>query len=127
MIKCRLSSNAVNFDKLKAAFYSGSFDTQDVKVNCSRHTIEFETLSDYPVREKYLELSKELQGIPTAVVYADERLGLHVGAILSNSGRVDYDIRYKDYSKDAYEIAFDMIGGQYRYHYDEQKKTYVLN
>ncbi len=86
--------------------------------------LTFETAWD-PAVPVVVEMSKQNPNIRFAFLYADEAIGEHVGFILMKSGQIDYKGTFKDYSVDAFELAFDLWDCADCYEYSEVEGTYV--
>ena len=80
-----------------------------------------------PTIPAVLEMSRQHPGMPIAMMFADEQTGAHTGYVLMKSGNIHESGSFKDFSVDAYKLAFHVWGNADEYHYDEEKKTYVRN
>lgn len=88
------------------------------------HTILFRTAwsMPWPVIEA---LSKMFPDVGVQIKWADEDTGFNCGEAHIKDGKITYENVPAGGSKEAYEIAFDVQGGQEYYEYDEEKGTYV--
>jgi len=84
--------------------------------------IQFETAwSD--VRELILKLSKLYPKIRIEYDYAEEQVGYYAGRCVYKNGCL-MDERYPEYSKEAYEMYFDLWGEDDRFVFDEKTNNY---
>ena len=56
--------------------------------------------------------------------FAEEQAGYYAGAATYFSGEDIYGEVFDEYSKDAYEMYFDLWGGEEEYKFDEKSGTY---
>jgi len=87
--------------------------------------ITFETAwSD--VRGLICELSKKHPENTFIYEYSEEQIGNYTGICSCKNGQFIENIRYEDFSKDAYELAFKLWGECFKsdYRFDEKTGTY---
>lgn len=87
-------------------------------------TMTFDTAWD-PAIPAVIEMSKKHPKMPLVLLYADEQTGARVGFLMMTNGHVDHAGSFKDFSVDAYKLAFNVWGNEDEYIYDTDKKTYV--
>lgn len=56
--------------------------------------------------------------------FAEEQTGVRVGWVSYKNGKVVDSEDYEDFSKEAYEQAFMLLGGREDYEYNDKEKTY---
>lgn len=88
-----------------------------------KKSFTFETAWD-PAIPVVIELSKQHPDMKLAFLYSDEEIGSHVGYMLLQNGRVDYQGTFPDQGRDAYKLAFDLWGCGDEFKYNEKKGTY---
>lgn len=119
-----------NFLKYNAlSWYDWSLENWGVKWNASDTLIQgtelyFKTPWDPPLKV-FLELSRLHPEIPLAMIYADEQIGAKTGYIMAKAGKADYIGTFKDFSADAYKLAFQVWKNQDDYVYDEKNERFT--
>ena len=95
------------------------------KTNISKNIIEFQSEWDppFPVIEKFAKMYPELEIIHD---YAEERIGYLAGSRKYVNGELDTSKIFDIYSKEAFELAFDLWHCQNKFVFDSKKNTYVL-
>jgi hypothetical protein len=78
----------------------------------------------YPIFEA---LSEKFPDAEISVQYADEDTGSNVGEFTFQGGELIEEFIPKEQSKQAYELAFDIVGGDEYYRWDEEAKEYVYD
>lgn len=71
-----------------------------------------------------IQLSKDNPSIKIAMIYADENIGSNAGYVLISKGKIEYKGKFKDYSVDAYKLAFDVWECKDQYKFNEIKNNY---
>jgi Ferredoxin-like domain in Api92-like protein len=88
------------------------------------YTVQFDTAWAMP--EPVIKaLSKMFPKIGVNILWADEDLGSNCGEIHYRNGSEVFSNIPEDQSKEAYELAFGVLGGEENYKYDEVKGSYV--
>lgn len=77
------------------------------------------------VRPLIIELSKKHPENSFFYEYSEEEVGNYVGKCLIKNGKFEIDTELDDYSKEAFELAFDLWGEDENYVYNEKIGTYV--
>lgn len=114
----------MNWYEWSIANWGTKWNASDTNIDGTEMT--FDTAWD-PAIPAVLEMSRQHPGMPIAMMFADEQMGAHTGYVLMKSGNIDESGSFKDFSVDAYKLAFHVWGNADEYHYDEEKKTYVRN
>ena len=70
-------------------------------------------------------LSKMFPDVTVKIQWADEDFGSNCGEIHYKGGEEEYVNVPENLSKEAYELAFSLLGGEEDYRYDEAEGTYV--
>lgn len=97
-----------------------AYDIEKVDDN----TIMFNTAWSMP--EPVIKaLSKMFPDVKVKIKWADEDFGSNCGEIHYKNGHEIYTNTPDDQSKEAYELVFEILGGEEDYVYDEEKGTYV--
>lgn len=121
--------NLYKYDSIN--WYDWSIENWGTKWNsdnleiCENY-ITFETAWS-PSINVILEMSKQNEGIKFAYLYSDENIGCNTGYLLVSNGKIDFKGNFKDFSIDAYKLAFDLWECEDEYVYDEKEKTYVYS
>ncbi len=87
-------------------------------------TLYFDTAwsPSVPIVEKFAKLHPELK---ITHEYAEEQIGLFCGKHEYENGEVVARNDYKEYSKEAYELSFELWGGEEMYRFDEKTNNYI--
>lgn len=87
-------------------------------------TIYFDTAWSpaVPIVEKFAKLHPELK---ITHEYAEEQIGLFCGKHEYQNGQVEYRDDYEEFSKEAYELSFELWGCEEMYRFDKEKNNYV--
>ena len=88
--------------------------------------VEFDTAWSN-VGDLICKLSKMFPKNTFEYKYAEEDTGAQTGREIIKNGEVIEHDYPDDFSKEAYEIAFDIFGGEESYIFDEKKGTYVFD
>jgi len=72
-------------------------------------------------------LSEMFPDVTVKIKWADEDFASNCGEIHYEGGREVFTDIPEDQSKEAYELAFSILGGEDMYTWDEEKGTYVYN
>ncbi|MDD6846880.1 MAG: hypothetical protein PUE07_05130 [bacterium] len=89
-------------------------------------TMTFDTAWD-PAIPAVIEMSKKHPKMPLVLLYADEQTGARVGFLMMTNGHVDHAGSFKDFSVDAYKLAFKVWGNEDEYTFDEKKGNFIRN
>ena len=84
----------------------------------------FDTAWD-PAVPAIVELSRQHPEMPMALLFADEQTGARTGFVLMKGGKIDESGSFKDFSVDAYKLAFKCWGNEDEYKFDPKKNTYI--
>jgi len=76
------------------------------------------------VRDLICLLSKQYPKNTFEFQWAEEQTGHYVGEATYENGEEISSIDYPDYSKEAYELAFNLRGGEDGYKFNEETQTY---
>ena len=115
---------AMNWYEWSIANWGTKWNASDTNINGAEMT--FDTAWD-PAIPAMVEMSRQYPEMPIAMMFADEQTGAHTGYVLMKSGNIDESGSFKDFSVDAYKLAFRAWGNADEYHYDEDEKIYVRN
>ena len=88
-------------------------------------SITFDTAWD-PAIPIIIEMSKQNPEIKFAFLYSDEDIGCKVGYILLSKGIIDYKGTFKNLSRDAYKLAFDLWECEKDYQWNDELNTYTI-
>ena len=78
-----------------------------------------------PVPKIIIELSKKFKDVGMEYSWADEDIGYNVGRLDILNGEVIDEFIPEGGTNEAYELAFDILGCEDMFEYDEEKGTYV--
>lgn len=115
---------AMNWYEWSIANWGTKWNATETEIDEQEHSLTFDTAWD-PAIPAMVEMSKLHPNIPMALLFADEQTGAHTGYVLFKNGSIDESGSFKDFSIDAYKLAFNVWGNAEDYKYDEKKKTYV--
>lgn len=115
---------AMNWYEWSVIHWGTKWNAFDTFINGSE--LSFNTAWD-PAIPAMVELSRLHPGLPIAMLFADEQTGANTGYVLMKNGHIDDSGTFKDFSVDAYKLAFRLWGNEDEYHFDKEKNTYVLN
>ena len=118
--------NAINWYEWSINNWGCKWNASDLKILDNKKSITFETPWDPPI-PVILEMSKQNPTIKFAFLYSDEEIGCNVGYMLCQKGKIDYKGSFKNKSKDAYLLAFELWNCKDDYTFDETKNTYVYS
>lgn len=76
----------------------------------------------YPVIAK---LAEEYPDLEITYTFAEEQTGFYCGKLIYSGGKCIDEIIYDPYSKEAYEMSFELWGSDDDYMFDEMAGTYV--
>ena len=76
------------------------------------------------VRDLICKLSEKYPENHFEYMWAEEQIGNYVGRATFHKGAEIEMIDYEDWSKEAYEQAFDLVGGEDMFEFDEEMGTY---
>lgn len=98
------------------------------KWNAMQSVIEGNTVTFYTawsdVRALMCVLSAQHPEFTFFYEYAEEETGFYTGKAEYKDGQEMWSESYEDYSKEAYELSFDLNGGREDYEWDEESHTY---
>lgn len=88
------------------------------------HVVYFDTAwsPSVPIVEKFAKMHPELK---ITHEYAEEQIGLYCGKHEYENGEIVNRNDYKEFSKEAYELSFELWGGEELYRFDEKLNNYV--
>lgn len=121
-----LKYNALNWYEWSINNWGCKWNATNFEIIDKCKGILFETPWDPPI-PIILEISRQNPDIKIAFLYSDEEIGYNVGYVLCSKGKIDFKGNFKDGTKDAYLLAFDLWGCKDDYIYDKDKNTYVFN
>ncbi len=78
------------------------------------------------VRQLIFELSKMFPENKFIYEYAEEQVGYYVGRSEFQNGEILKDFEYPNYSKEAFDLSFDLLGEDLKdyYRFDDKTNTY---
>ena len=100
-------------------------NTLYTSVDMDKGTIEFETPWSHclPVIEKIAEKHPEAN---FTYEYSEEQAGYNVGKYVFMYGHLAIVVEMEPFTKEAYELYFELFGKDKLYKYDEEKGTYIF-
>lgn len=113
---------AMNGYEWSVANWGTKWNACDTNVSGSEMT--FDTAWD-PAIPAMVAMSALHKDMPIAMLFADEQTGAHTGYVLMKNGKIDDSGSFREFSVDAYKLAFNVWGNEDEYIYDTDKKTYV--
>lgn len=119
-----LKYDALNWYDWSVKNWGTKWNAASFEASPDNKTFTFETAWD-PAMEVMIEISRQNPDVKFAFLYSDEAIGSHVGYMLIKGGNIDFQGTFKDYSADAYKLAFDLWGCESDYEYSEKLNTYV--
>ncbi len=119
-----LKYDALNWYEWSVKNWGTKWNAQAFEASPDNRTITFETAWD-PALEVMVEISKQNPDVKFAFLYSDEAIGSHVGYMLVKNGNIDFKGTFKDYSVDAYKLAFDLWGCEDDYEYSDKLNTFI--
>ncbi len=86
-------------------------------------TVYFDTAwsPSIPAIEKFAKMHPKLK---ITHEYAEEQMGFCSGRVEYEDGKVTEEAEFEPYSKEAYEMSFELWGGEGEYRWDEKEGTY---
>jgi hypothetical protein len=76
------------------------------------------------VRYLILDLSKQFPENTFKYEWAEEQIGYYAGYAIFHNGNWVEEVDHEEFSKEAYELCFDIYGGEDSYRFNEAKETY---
>lgn len=119
-----LKYDALNWYEWSVKNWGTKWNAQAFEASPDNRTITFETAWN-PALEVMVEISKQNPDVKFAFLYSDEAIGSHVGYMLVKNGNIDFKGTFKDYSVDAYKLAFDLWDCANDYKYSKEEGTFV--
>lgn len=78
-----------------------------------------------PSTEAIAKFAKMHQDLEIIHEYAEEQMGFYSGRMEYENGELKENVEFDRYSKEAYEMSFELWGCEDEYRFDEKKGTYV--
>ena len=113
---------AMNWYEWSIQNWGSKWNATDTVIDGSSMT--FDTAWD-PAVPAMVEMSRQHPTMPMALLFADEQTGAKVGYLLMKGGKIDDSGSFKDFSVDAYKLAFRVWGNEGEYKFDPKKNTYI--
>lgn len=113
---------AMNWYEWSIQNWGTKWNATDTVIDGSSMT--FSTAWD-PALPAVVEMSRLHPTMPMALLFADEQTGAGVGYALMKGGKIDDSGSFKDFSVDAYKLAFNVWGNGDEYTFDPVRKTYM--
>lgn len=99
------------------------WNTCDTYITDDGKTIYFDTAwsPSIPAIEKFAKMHP---GLKVTHEYAEEQMGFMSGRLTYENGELSSEEEFDPYSKEAYEMSFELWGGEDEYRFNEEKGTY---
>ena len=115
---------SMNWYEWSLSNWGTKWNATNTNINEEECSISFDTAWD-PAIPAIIEISKKHPKIPMVAIWGDEQTGAKVGFMMLTNGRIDHSGAFKDFSPDAYQMAFKVWDNGDEYEFDEKKGNFV--